>query len=89
MQEIAANEAILNVTWANNNGDLRDPVSFDADPEDIRTWATEAVRTGGVTNIAADLNVNFTDYVIERYAATEETPYNRIFLRPKANFGDL
>ncbi len=85
--ELLANEAILNVTWANNNGDLKDPVSFDATEEEIRTWATEAVRNGGVSNIAIDRNVDFTDFIIERYAATEETPFNRIFLRPKANFG--
>lgn len=84
---IAANEAIVNVTWAGNNGDLRDPVSFDATDEEIRNWATEAVRSGSVTNIAAAQNVNFADFVIERYAASAETPYNRIFIRPKTPFG--
>ena len=84
---IAANEAIVNVTWAGNNGDLRDPVSFDASETDIRAWVTEAVRSGGVANITMDVNANFTDYIIDRYAATTETPFNRIFLRPKVPFG--
>lgn len=84
---IAANEAIVNVTWAGNNGDLRDPVSFDATEADIRAWVTEAVRTGGVANIAADPNANFQDFIVDRYASTNETPYNRIFLRPKTPFG--
>ena len=61
--QIAANEAIVNVTWAGNNGDLRDPVSFDATDEEIRTWVTEAVRTGGVANIPLDPNADFTDFV--------------------------
>ena len=89
MVNIAANEAIVNVTWAGNNGDLRDPVSFDATDEEIRNWVTEAVRTGGVANIATDPNANFTDFVIDRYAATEETPWARIFARPKTPFGDM
>ncbi|MCK9567621.1 hypothetical protein M0R72_01565 [Candidatus Pacearchaeota archaeon] len=87
MVNIAANEAIVNVTWAGNNGDLRDPVSFDATDEEIRAWVTEAVRTGGVANIPADPNADFTDFVIDRYAATEETPFCRLFARPKTPFG--
>ena len=87
MVNIAANEAIVNVTWAGNNGDLRDPVSFDATEAEIRTWVTESVRTGGVANIAADPNASFDDFVVDRFAATDETPYNRIFLRPKTPFG--
>jgi hypothetical protein len=89
MVNIAANEAIVNVTWAGNNGDLRDPVSFDATEAEIRTWVTESVRTGGVANIAADPNANFEDFVVDRFAATDETPYNRIFLRPKTPFGPM
>jgi hypothetical protein len=85
--QIAANEAIVNVTYGGNNGDLNDPVSFDATDEEIRGWVTEAVRTGGVTNIATDPNANFADFVIERFASTEETPYNRIMVRPKTPFG--
>ena len=89
MVNIANNEAIVNVTWAGNNGDLRDPVSFDATDAQIREWVTEAVRTGGVANIPADPNADFTDFVIDRYAATEETPYCRLFARPKTPFGDM
>ena len=85
--QIGANEAIVNVTWAGNNGDLRDPVSFDATDEQIRAWVTEAVRTGGVANIAADPNADFTDFVIDRFATTEETPWSRLMLRPKTPFG--
>jgi hypothetical protein len=88
MVNIADNEAIVNVTWGGNNGDLKDPVSFDATESEIRTWDTEAVRTGGVSNITADPNANFDDFVIDRFAATSETPYNRLFVRPKTPFGN-
>jgi hypothetical protein len=88
MENIAANEAIVNVTWAGNNGDLRDPVSFDATDAEIRTWVTEAVRTGGVVNIPTDPNANFDDFIVDRFAATEETTYCRIMIRPKTTFGD-
>jgi hypothetical protein len=82
-----ANEARLNITWNGQNGDLPDPVSYDAGDGDVRAWASEAVRNGGVPNIPADANVNFTDFVVDRFAATQDTPYNRIFLRPKTPFG--
>ncbi len=87
MQNIESTEAVVNVTWAGNNGDLKDPVSFDATDEEVRTWVTEAVRTGGVVNIQTDSNANFTDFIIDRFEATEDTPYNRIFCRPKTPFG--
>lgn len=85
--DILNTEAIVNVTWKGNNGDLRDPVSFDATDEQIRAWVTEAVRTGSVANIPADPNADFSDFVIDRFALSDETPYNRIFGRPKTPFG--
>lgn len=87
MENIAINEAVVNVTWAGSNGDLKDPVSFDATDAEIRTWVTEAVRTGGVANITVDPNANFDDFIVDRFAATEETPYARIMVRPKTPFG--
>lgn len=87
MVNIAQNEAIVNITFAGSNGDLKDPVLFDATDEEIKTWATEAVRNGGVSNVPANPNANFEGYVIEKYSATEEVDYNRIFLRPKTTFG--
>lgn len=92
MINIAANEAIVNITWAGNNGDLRDPVSFDATDAEIRTWVAESIRTGSVTNIVADVNAtveDFSDFIVDRFVSSEETPYNRIFLRPKATYGHV
>lgn len=84
---LAANEARLNVTWSGNNGDLPDSVSFDATDGDIRQWATETVRTGGVPGIPADPNADFRDFVIDRFTANDATPFNRVMLRPKTPFG--
>lgn len=78
-------EAVLNITWAGQNGDLPNPVLFDSADADIRRWATEAVRAG-VPGITADANVNFQDFVVERFGATEGLP-NRVVLRPKTPFG--
>lgn len=86
---IGANEAVVNVTVNGQQGDLPDPVSWDANDGDIRQWVTEALRTGGVPGIPAT-NVNLADYVIERLAAKEGLrPNNQLLLRPKVAFGHI
>lgn len=87
-----ANEAQVNVTWSGKNGDLPDPVSYDATDGDVRGWITEAVRAGGVPGIPADPNADFRDYIIERYPAPAnpvegERNFNQIMIRPKTPFG--
>jgi hypothetical protein len=84
---IEEHEARVNITWAQQNGDLPDPVAFDATDANILTWATEAVRGGDVPGIEADQNADFDGYVVERFASKEEVPYNRLVVRPKAEFG--
>lgn len=79
--------AVLNITWAGQNGDLPDPILYDSTDTEIRQWATEAVRQG-VPGIAADATVNFTDFVVERFQKTGDLP-NRVVLRPKTPFGCL
>ena len=49
-----ANEARVNITYKGENGDLPDPVYFDAADGDIKTWATEAVSNGSVPGIPKD-----------------------------------
>lgn len=78
-------EAILNISWQGQNGDLPNPILFDSTPEDVRRWATEAVR-GGIPGIAADANVNFQDFVVERFPSKDGLP-NRVLLRGKTAFG--
>jgi hypothetical protein len=80
-------EARVNVTWGGENGDLPDPVDFQAPDDDIRRWVTEAVHAGDVPGIAAAGNANFNDFMIERFAATDQRPYNQIMVRPKTPFG--
>ncbi len=84
---IGAHEARLNITWQRQNGDLPDPVSFDATDGDLFQWAAEAVRGGGVPGIAADPEVSFVDFVVSRFSATQDVPFNRIMIRPKTPFG--
>jgi len=79
-------EATLNITWNGQNGTLPDPVFFDATDSDIKTWAAEAVRNGGIPGIAGDAAVNFTDFVVDRFPAGDDLP-SRLFLRPKVPFG--
>jgi hypothetical protein len=80
-------EARLNVTYGGQNGDFEDPVSFDSTDEDIRRWATEAVRAGTVPGIPADPEADFTNFVVDRFDVTEARPYRLLSLRPKTPFG--
>lgn len=81
------NEARVNITVGGNNGDLVDPVLFDAPDSDIKTWATEAVATGSVPGVPAVGDVDFTDFVVDRFSANAERGWNLIQIRPKTPFG--
>lgn len=83
---IGENEARVNVTYAGANGDLPDPVAFDATNEQVKGWISEAIRGGGVPGIDAQ-EVDLTDFVVDRFAATEVRPYALISIRPKTPFG--
>jgi hypothetical protein len=83
---IGVGEARVNVTYGGHNGDLPDPVSFDATDADVKQWVTEAVRTGGVPGIPSQ-EADFADFVVDRFTATEARPYAAMFLRPKTPFG--
>jgi hypothetical protein len=87
MNEIKETEARVNVTFSGSNGDLPDLVMFQATDADIKAWVTEAVRTGGVPGIAAAPNADFSDFVVDRFAATDARPWNLLQLRPKTPFG--
>jgi hypothetical protein len=84
---IAEHEARINCTYAGSNGDLPDPVAFDAMDGDIKQWVAEAIRTGGIPGIAADPQVDLTDFVVDRFDATEARPFKLLQLRPKTPFG--
>jgi len=80
-------DARVNVTWERQNGDLPDPVNYDATDEEIRRWAAEAVRSGTVPGIPADEDVDFTGYMVDKYDVGEGRPVPQIFIRPKTGFG--
>lgn len=84
---IGENEARVNITYGGANGDLPDPVSFDATDGDIKQWVTEAVRGGGVPGIQATPNADFRDFAVDRFPPNEARPHNTIFIRPKTPFG--
>jgi hypothetical protein len=85
---IPVNYARLNITWGGQNADLPDPILADADPEVIKQTAAEAVRTGSVPGISFDPDVNFENFVVERFEPNEAYPYKRICVRPKVPFGE-
>lgn len=79
------NEARVNLTVSGQNGDLRDPVDFNASDAEIKGWVVEAVASGSVAGIPAQ-TVDLTDFVVDRFPANEERG-NLIALRPKTPFG--
>ena len=79
-------DALLNITFAGENGDLKETVDFDATDDQIRIWATEAVRAGGIPGISAHPDVDFTSFVVDRFSAKDDLPC-RVVLRPKTPFG--
>ena len=84
---IREDEALVNITWAGQNGDLPDPVHFDTSNLDILRWITEAVTGGHIPGIARDAQADFSDFVVDRFGATHARPYNLIQIRPKTPFG--
>lgn len=82
-------QARLNITYAGQNGDMRDPVPYDASEADILRWCTEAVRNGDVPGLGAHPDVDFRDFKIDRFGPTETRDHNLIQIRPKVPFGGL
>jgi len=80
-------EARVNVTYGGENGDLPDPVNFEASDADVKAWVTEAVRNGNIPGIPADPDADFSDFVVDRYSANETRPYRLFQIRPKTPFG--
>jgi hypothetical protein len=80
-------EARVNVTWEGQNGDLPDPVDYNASDAQILTWVTEALQGGGVGGVRSDRRARVEGYVVDRFPATPQQPWHRIFVRPKTPFG--
>lgn len=80
-------EARVNITWSGQNGDMQQPIPYDAADGDIKQWCSEAITAGSVPGITADEAVDFGDFVVDRFAASEARPFNLVQLRPKTPFG--
>jgi hypothetical protein len=86
VRAVQPHEARVNVTYAGQNGDLPDPVSFDATDGDVKQWLTEAISNGGIPGIP-EVQADLRDFVVDRFTATETRPYNLLQVRPKTPFG--
>ena len=84
--ETAPGMARLNTTWAGQNGDLPDLVAFDLPDERVRQIAREAIEAGSIPGIARQ-GADLTDFVVDRFHATPEVPFDRLMVRPKVPFG--
>jgi uncharacterized protein (DUF2236 family) len=80
-------EARLNITWQGQNGDLPDTVSYHASDKDILRWAAEAIRGGDVAGIHRQRDASLEGFVVDRFPASAQVPYARVFVRPKTPFG--
>ena len=87
MNAINFNEARIMITWDGQTGDLPDTVDSTATDAQIKRWATEAVRTGGVPGIDRDTRANCDDFIVDRFRANAVRPYPLIQVRPKTPFG--
>ncbi|MEL6180390.1 MAG: hypothetical protein AAFS10_15635 [Myxococcota bacterium] len=85
--KVARHEAHVNITFSGQNGDMQDPVPFDATDHQIKAWVLEAVKSGSVAGIAQHRTASLGDCVVDRFPATTQVPYNRIFVRPRTPFG--
>ena len=79
-------QATLNITYNGQQGNLPDLVPYDLTDAEVKRIATEAVGQG-IPGITADPNVNFTDFVVDRFPSRADVPENRLSLRPKTPFG--
>lgn len=79
--------AKLTITFGGQQGDLPDLVAYDSNDADLKQVATESVRQGYVPGIDAAPDADFRDFVIDRFPARQDVPFNRLSLRPKTPFG--
>src|SRR5688572_13566728 len=79
--------AKLTITYGGQQGDLPELVAYDSTDADLKQVATESVRDGHIPGIDAAPGVDFKDFVVDRFPARQDVPFNRLSLRPKTPFG--
>lgn len=80
-------EAVLNITWAGQNGNLAEPVPFSATNAELKAWAMEAIRGGNVPGISADRSVDLSDSKVDRFPPNADRNYNYFVIRANTPYG--
>lgn len=83
---LQGHEARLEVTWQGEHGTVDGAIPFDWTDDVILATVQEALQGGdvqGITTQGGDIG----DFVVERFTANNEVPYNRIMVRPKVTLG--
>ena len=86
-EELVPTVAKFTITYNGQQGDLPDPVPYDSPDADLKQMAVEALRDGYIPGIDAVPGVDLVDFVVDRFPARDDVPWNRISLRPKTPFG--
>lgn len=78
--------ARVNVTFANTNADLPDPVRADTRREDVLSLVQEAIR-GGFAGMAAHPEADLEGYEVDHFDPTDARPFELFAVRPKTAYG--
>lgn len=87
LQAIPDGFARVNVTFAGMNGDMTDPIRYDATDGDIKAMVAEAIRSGSIPGVTAQTAVDLSDFVVDRFTPTADRPFATMTIRPKTAFG--
>lgn len=87
--EAPADMAKLTVTYNGQQGDLPDLVPYDSTDADIKQMVFESLTGGYIPGIDAVANAQLNDFVVDRFPARDDVPFNRLSLRPKTPFGGM
>jgi len=85
----APDMAKLTITYNGQQGDLPDLIPYDAADADVKQMAFESLSNGYIPGIDAVADAQLTDFVVDRFPARDDVPFNRLSLRPKTPFGML
>lgn len=77
-------QVTLEVTWNGQQGELPEPVPWEATELELKGMAWQALAEGRVRGVAADPSVDLEGFVVDWI---EEDGMRRIAVRPKTPFG--
>lgn len=89
-QALGDHDAVVNITYKGQAGDLPDPVNIDSTDNMIKQFVAEALRGGnvpGIDPVTGFVDDDLADLVVERIAPhPPEYDFHRILVRPKTGF---